>query len=130
MDLMEIKQAKGMKFSIRLRGHVLGTDMHKEDGGDDAGMNPIELLVGALAACIGTTIHIYCKMHQLPAEGIVVNAVPTLASDPKRIQTITLDITLPEGFPQEKRESILRVAHKCPVHKAFETPPEIDIELA
>ncbi len=45
MDLMEIKQTQGKAFSIEIRDHKVITDMHKEDGGGDIGMNPLELMV-------------------------------------------------------------------------------------
>ncbi|MBF0105168.1 MAG: OsmC family peroxiredoxin, partial [Deltaproteobacteria bacterium] len=51
MDLMTIEQQKNKHFTIQLRHHTLSSDMHKEDGGEDTGMNPIELLVGYLGAC-------------------------------------------------------------------------------
>lgn len=130
MDLMKINQIKGNKFSIEVRNHKINLDMHKDDGGEDTGMNPIELMVGALGACIGMTINIYCAMKKIPSEGIAVNAVPTLASDPKRIKNITIDITLPEGFPEDRKEAILKVAHKCPVYNTLKDLPEIDIDIA
>lgn len=129
MDLLEVTQKKDFKFTIKVRDHVVEADMRKEDGGEDTGPNPIELLVGALSACIGMTIRVYCKMHNLPAEGIVVNAVPTLEA-PKRLKNVAIDIALPEGFPEDKRDSVMRVAHKCPVHKALTDPPGIDMDFA
>lgn len=129
MDLMEIKQIEDKKFSIQVRSHKIVVDMRKEDGGQDSGMNPIELLTGALGACMGMTIQIYCKMHNVPCEGIVVNAVPAMALNPKRVENIAVDIALPPGFPSEKKESIFRIVNSCPVHHAFTHPPQIDVDV-
>ncbi|MFH2205012.1 MAG: OsmC family protein [Elusimicrobiota bacterium] len=126
---MEIKQTEEKTFSIEIRGHKVITDMHKEDGGGDIGMNPLELMVGSLGGCIGLKLQQYCRAHDLPSEGIVVNAVTTLASKPVRIANIAIDITLPEGFPKEKRDAALRVAHTCPIHATLKNPPELDIEI-
>ncbi|MFH1726533.1 MAG: OsmC family protein [Elusimicrobiota bacterium] len=129
MDLMTISQVEDKKFSIELRSHKIESDMHADEGGKDAGMNPIELLVGSLGACIGMTIKFYCDSHKIPCEGLVVNAVPTLAAKPKRVENIAIDISLPEGFPEDRKESILRVAEKCPVHNALKHAPAIDIDI-
>jgi putative redox protein len=129
MDLIKVTQVKGTQFTIEVRSHKIGADMHREDGGNDSAMNPVELLVGALCACIGMMTNIYCAKHDLPSEGIAIDAVPTLASDPKRIQNIAIDITLPEGFPEEKKEAILRTAAACHVHHALVQGTEIDIDI-
>jgi len=129
MDLMEIKQTEEKTFSIEVRNHKIISDMHKEDGGSDAGMNPLELMVGALCACIGLKLQQYCRAHDLPSEGIVVNAVTTIAPNPVRISNIAIDLTLPEGFPEEKREVAMRVAHTCPIHATLKNPPEVDIDI-
>ncbi|MBF0105169.1 MAG: hypothetical protein HQM16_07565, partial [Deltaproteobacteria bacterium] len=65
----------------------------------------------------------------ISSEGIVTNAVPTLATNPKRLQNVAIDITLPEGFPPDKKDAIIKVAHACPVHHTLMNPPEIDIDI-
>ena len=130
MDLMTIRQLEGKRFSVEIRNHRLESDMHKEDGGEDCGMSPAELLVGSLGACIGMMVKAYCDMHGLPSEGISVDAVPTLATGPTRIGNVAIDVTLPSGFPEDKKESVLRFAKHCPVHNTLLHPPEIDMDIA
>ena len=129
MDLIEATQTKGREFRIRVRDHAIVADMNKADGGEDGGMSPVELLVGAMAACMGMTIQIYCAAHDLPSEGIEVSAVPALATNPKRLENVALDITLPDGFPDDRRGAVLNALKTCIIHRAFTNPPEIDAEL-
>ena len=130
MALMTIRQVKNKRFSIELGDHVVNSDMHKDAGGEDSALNPVELLMGSLGACIGMMVQAYCRTHDLPSEGILVNAVSTLASDPTRIESIVVDISLPEGFPDNRREAVLRAAKTCPIHNTLESCPEIDIDIA
>lgn len=130
MELMNVKQAEGKKFTVTIRGHRVDTDMHREDGGADRGMSPVEMLVASLAACVGMTVHTYCVTYGLPSEGISVDAVPTMADSPKRIGNVAMDVTLPEGFPEDKRDAVLRFVKNCPVHNTLKQVPELDIELA
>jgi putative redox protein len=129
MDLIEASQTSLREFKIRVRDHEVTADMSLVDGGKDGGMSPVELLVGALAACMGMTIQIYCSSHGLPCEGIEVNAVPAIATNPKRLENVALDITLPDGFPEDRRSAVLKVLRSCIIHRAFSDPPEIDAEL-
>jgi uncharacterized OsmC-like protein len=129
MELMTIRQVKNKRFRIELRDHVVHSDMHKDIGGEDTAMDPAELLMASLGACIGMMVQAYCSKHALPSEGIVVNAVSTLASDPTRIESIVVDITLPEGFPENRREAVIRAAKTCPIHNTLESCPEIDIDI-
>ncbi len=130
MDLMTISQVKGKRFSIEIRNHRIDSDMHKEDGGEDGGMSPAELLVGALGACIGMMVKTYCDRHELPSDGISIAAVPTLATAPNRIGNVAIDVTLPPGFPEDKKESVLTFAKHCPVHNTLLNPPELDMDIA
>jgi uncharacterized OsmC-like protein len=130
MDLMTISQVKGKRFTVEIRSHRLESDMHREDGGEDGGMNPVELLVGALGACIGMMVKSYCDMHDLPSEGISIDAVPAIATNPTRLGNVAIDVTLPAGFPEDKREAVLKFAKHCPVHNTLLHPPEIDLDIA
>lgn len=126
---MTVKQAGGKKFTVEIRDHRVDTDMHREDGGADGGMSPVEMLVASLAACVGMTIHTYCVTCGLPSEGISIDAVPTMADDPKRVGNVAMDVTLPEGFPADRREAVLRFVKNCPVHNTLTHPPELDLDI-
>ena len=43
----------GMRHDITSGKHRVVTDQPVEDGGQDAGMSPVELFVGSLAGCVG-----------------------------------------------------------------------------
>ncbi|HHO81574.1 MAG TPA: OsmC family peroxiredoxin [Bacillaceae bacterium] len=48
----ETRWAGGMKVRILSRGHEVVVDEPPELGGEDTAMNPMELLLGALGACV------------------------------------------------------------------------------
>lgn len=130
MDLMTVSQEKNKRFKIEIRNHAIYSDMHKEDGGEDSAMSPSELFMASLAACVGMIIHTYCTKHNLKSEGISVSAVPTMDKDPIRIKNIAIDIELPEDFPENRRDAVLKVAKMCPIHNTLEHKLEIDMDIA
>ena len=129
MDLITVRCKGGKKVEIEVRGHRIECDMGREDGGEDAAPSPKDMLAASLGACIGIMVHGYCKGHGLPCEGIEVNVVPTMGTNPNRIQNLAIDITLPAGFPEDGKEGVLRAAKHCPVHATLEHPPVIDIDI-
>ena len=52
-----------------------------------------------------------------------------LADKPKRIGRFVVDLELPPGVPEEKKEAIKRVAERCPIQQTFKHPPDADIDV-
>ncbi|MFH1416874.1 MAG: OsmC family protein, partial [Planctomycetota bacterium] len=110
------------------RGHEVTSDMSEKDGGSDAGPSPVELLAGSLGACIGMMVQSYCKREGYEGD-VGVSLTLELASGPKRIGAIVVDVELPDGIPEDKLDAIRRMAEKCPVHETLRNPPRVDIEV-
>jgi ribosomal protein S12 methylthiotransferase accessory factor len=45
----------------------------------------------------------------------------------KRLSRVTIDITLPPGFPEKYRNAIVKTAELCTVKKVIMDPPEFVI---
>ncbi len=129
MDLITLKHKHGKAFEITVRTHALVSDMNPEDGGEDAGPNPTELFAASMASCIGMIAADYCRHHGLPAEGITLNVVAQLADHPKRVRSIAIDLDLPEGFPENRKQAIINASKTCVIYNTLQHPPEIDLEI-
>ena len=129
MDLITVSRKQGIEFSVSVRGHEVTSDMSEKDGGHDAGPSPVELLACSLGACIGMMVQSYCSRHEYEGD-VEVSLTLELADSPKRIGAIVVDVELPEGVPEEKREVIRRMAERCPIHETLKDPPRVDIEIA
>ena len=128
MDLITVSWKDGLEFSISVRGHELTSDMSAQEGGRDAGPSPAELLAGSLGACIGMMVQSYCSRHEYAGD-VEVSLTLELTDSPKRVGAIVVDVELPEGVPEEKREAIRRMAERCPIHETLKDPPRVDIEI-
>ena len=129
MDLITVNRVEGLEFSVRVRGHDVKSDLSEKDGGRDRGPSPAELLAGSLGACIAMMVQGYCQRHGYDGD-VGVSLTTELADKPKRVGRIVIDLELPEGVPEGKREAIRRVAERCPIHETLENPPELDIDIA
>jgi uncharacterized OsmC-like protein len=118
------------RFRLRIRGHELVIDQPKDAGGDDMGPTPTELFMAGLAGCVGFFAERYLRRHGLPGEGLKVECRFGMSEDrPSRVDAVEIRVFLPKGFPEERREPLLRVISKCTVHNTMERPPPLEIEL-
>ena len=119
----------GTRFDITSGKHRIVTDQPVDDGGQDAGMSPVELFVSSLAGCVGYFVGRYCDRHQISTKGLNVEAEWMMTEQPHRVGRITLAIRLPHRLTAEHSERLLKVAHGCTVHQSIALSPRVAIEL-
>jgi uncharacterized OsmC-like protein len=126
---MTVVYKGGSRFDIISRRHTLVTDQPVEDGGQDAGLSPVELFVGSLASCVAYFVGRFCARHQIACEGFTVEADWSYAERPYRVGAVSLRIKLPAPVTAEQRERLLKVAHGCTVHQSLAVPMTVNIAL-
>ncbi len=130
MDLISIEHQEDGVFNIKVRNHVITTELGTEYiESKDRGPTPTELLVGSLGSCIAIMVNSYCKNHGYTDGKVDVSMTYQLADKPKRIDSIVIDLEIPADVPENRINAIKRVAKLCPVHGTLENPPKIDIEI-
>lgn len=129
MATMSVSYRSGDRFTASVRGHEIQVDQPESDGGEDTAPTPVELLVASLATCVAHYARRYLKRHDLPTEGLAVDAEWDLVKGPARLGPVTLRLTVPEGVPAERHEPLLTMASHCTVHNTLEQAPEVSITL-
>ncbi|MBA5868268.1 MAG: OsmC family peroxiredoxin [Nitrospira sp. CR1.3] len=119
----------GARYDITSGKHRIVTDQPVADGGQDAGMSPVELYVGSIAGCVGYFVGRFCARHDIPLEGLTVDAEWTMAEGPHRIGQVSLAIHLPHRLTPDLKEKLLKVAHGCTVHQSIAVAPKVAIKL-
>jgi putative redox protein len=127
---LTVQHLSGDQFRIDVRGHWLLVDQPENAGGEDAGPTPTELFVGSLAACVGHFARRFMQRHELPTHGLAVECDYEFAPDrPSRVGSVVLRLTLPEGFPEARREALAAVVEHCTVHNSIVHAPRITLDL-
>ena len=119
----------GTRTTITARQFSWLADEPEQAGGTDQGPTPYEILLGALAACITTTLRLYSDYKGIPLEGVDVSlefdrvhAEDCLECDNPNggmIDRIKTKITLRGTFTDAQRTRLAQVAERCPVHKTL-----------
>ncbi len=130
MSEISVRHEGGDRFRIEVRGHAMTVDQPVEDGGADSAPTPTELFVAGLASCVAFYGARYLGRHGLAREGFGVDCSFAFATDrPARVASIEIAVTLPQGFPPERREAFFAVIEHCTVHNSIVTRPDIRISL-
>jgi len=129
MDLITVTREEGLRFSIRVRDHVMTTDMSVDEGGQDGGPSPVEFLGVAAGACLATMVQAYCDARGYTDGDVGVSLTLELVENPNRVAGIVLDVDLPEDVPEGDREKLKKMALRMPVPATFRGEPRLDIEM-
>ena len=103
---------------VLIRDHELVVDEPPEDGGDDDGPSPLELLAGSLAACTAITMELYAKRKGWELGAVEVEceyALPERGS-PTHFELV---LRLSDQLSAEQIERLRVIAAKCPVHRVL-----------
>jgi putative redox protein len=112
---------------IAVGTHTLIGDESREAGGDDAGPDPHEYLLAALASCTSMTVKMYTDRKGWPLRSVRVEVE---GARKEQTYAITRTIHLDGALDAEQRARVLEIANKCPVHRTLTGEIEITSDLA
>ncbi|MEX0684859.1 MAG: OsmC family protein [Balneolales bacterium] len=125
--------SKGLQADVSIRQFKLVSDEPKSLGGTDMGPNPVELILGAFAACQEIVIAAYASVLGIPLEQVKVTAEGEVdlrgffnVSDKVRpgFKNITFntEITTSEEDPEKLEQIKFFALNRCPVLDILENP--------
>jgi len=127
MAKMVVKHEGGVASSVNVRGHRVMVDVPPQMGGEDRGPTPVDLLTGSLGACIAFYVARWCREAKLPYEGLEVDLDYVLDMEAHCVPVMSAQIRMPAGFPEERRNALLKVAQGCTVHNTLCRIPQIEV---
>src|SRR5215213_9018456 len=108
-----------LKHAVEMGDHTLVADEPRDEGGDDAGPSPQELLAASLASCTAITMEMYAKRKGWNVAGLRVDCEYTPAERGHPTQ-FKLVMRMPAHLPDEQIERLAVIAARCPVHRTLE----------
>jgi putative redox protein len=130
---MHARARQRTKFThdVTVRKHALTADEPQDEGGDDLGPSPQELLAASLASCTAITMEMYAKRKGWNIDGLQVDVDYTPA-ERGVVTRFQLVMKMPAHLSEEQVERLQVIAAKCPVHRTLEGEVAFDerVELA
>ncbi len=119
----------GKQVNARVGNFSILTDQPEKYGGQESAPAPFDLFLAAIATCAGVYALGFCQSRKLSSDGLGLNMVCERDDKRKMITRISLQLTLPAGFPEKYRPGIIRAMEQCAVKKHIHDAPEFLIEL-
>ena len=96
-----------------------------DNGGQDKGFTPSELLASALAACTSITLRMYADRKTWPLDEVNV-AVNFERDAESNTSSIKRTIELTGELTEEQKARLMQIADQCPIHKTLSNPITIE----
>lgn len=124
---MEIVLPGGARVDAVFGGHRVRTDQPPYNGGAGTAPTPFEHFLASIGTCAGTYVVGFCRQRGLPTDEITLRQVAH--TDPKTgmVDHVDLEIRLPDDFPEQYKDPLVRAAELCAVKKHLETPPTFSV---
>lgn len=126
---VKVQWLEGKRIAVSARGNRLIVDEIYADGRQGMGFRPTELLLGALGACTMGTLLTFCKNMNIPVESFVIDVEGKRETSPERVSDIHICLRLGGDIPENRLETLRRVAGGCRIHHTLRHSPSIGIEL-
>ncbi len=100
-------------------GTEIFTDAPLDNRGKGEMFSPTDLVATTYASCMSSIVAMFCDDHGLTFVGGKADVTKVMASDPRRIGEIIIELDLRgNNWNEKEREKIIRASKTCPVAKS------------
>lgn len=126
---VKVQWLEGKRLEVSARGNRIIVDQIYADGRENLGFRPTELLLGALGACTMGTVLTFCNNMKIPLESFEIGLEGKRAMAPERVSEIHVSLNLGGDIPDERLDTLKRVAGGCRIHYTITHSPKIRMTL-
>jgi putative redox protein len=123
---MEISFPGKMRVDAAYKGFVIQTDQPAHSGGDDSAPAPFDLFLASIGTCAGVYVLGFLQNRGLPTEGAGIVMRHERDPQTKLVSKISIEIRVPEGFPEKYTDAVVRAAETCAVRRHLDAPPAFE----
>ena len=108
-------------------GEVILTDAPVDNQGKGEAFSPTDLAATSLGVCAITTIGIAANGRNIKIEGMEADITKIMASAPRRIAEIIIELRIKANLTGEQKEIIEEIGRNCPVARSLH--PDVKQEM-
>jgi putative redox protein len=96
------------------------TDAPTDNQGKGEAFSPTDLLATSLGACAMTMVGIAARTHGFNVEGTTIKVTKIMASDPRRVAEVIVEVEFPKVlYSAKEKHIIMNTINTCPVGKSL-----------
>ena len=126
---MKINFPGGKKVDADYKGFTIKTDQPIKEGGDGSAPEPFSLFLASIGTCTGIYVLSFCQNRKIPTENIKLTLNIEKNTGTKLIEHMDIKIIVPDDFPDNYKNALIKTASLCAVKKHLDNPPKIDINV-
>ena len=126
--MIDVTFPGGQAVDAHIAGHIVHTDQRQKHGGGGTGPPPFDLFLSSIATCMGFYALRFCQQREIDTEGLRLSMETERNPDTKMIETIRIQLELPNGFPAKYVRAVERSMDQCAVKKHMFQPPAFVME--
>ncbi len=124
---LEVRFEGNKKVNAYYKGHIIRTDQSVHEGGEDSSPAPFDLFLASIGTCAGIYVKSFCDRREIPTDGIRIIQSAEYDKQSGLPVNISLDVQLPEGFPEKYKAAVINAADLCKVKKTLAAPPAFKV---
>ncbi len=129
MRNMKITLGENQKVEAHYKGFLIQSDQPVKLGGDASAPSPFDLFLASIGTCAGFYVQSFCKQRKISTEGIHLEQIMHIDEATRMIGEIEIKIFLPDDFPEQYKNSIVKAAGACAVKKHISNAPEFVVKV-
>ncbi len=127
---IEVNLLEGQQLQANFGEHQITSDQSIAVGGRAEHPEPFDYFLASMPLCAAFYMRKFCQQRDISTDGLrIVQNNENISEDDNYKKKITLEVTLPEGFPKKYNKAILAAANTCTVKKVIQAMPEFDIAI-
>ncbi len=115
------------KVNAQFKGFKVETDQSPENGGGGTAPEPFDLFLASIITCAGYYVLDFCAARDIPTVGIRLFLRTERNEKKKMLEKISIEVHLPDGFPEKYKTAVVHAAEACSVKKHIFAPPPLEI---
>jgi len=128
-EIYNVQFPGGKRVDVQAGEFLIKTDQSVQHGGDATAPEPFTLFLASMATCAGIYALGFCQKRELATDGLDLRMICERDEKGVMVTKMTLQLTLPKGFPEKYRDGVVRAMDLCTVKKHLTNAPEFVIEL-
>ena len=88
---------------------------------------PFALFLASIGTCAGIYVKNFCDQRGISTEGLEIEQNMNFDPITRMIKRVTLNIQIPEDFPEKYKDAVIRAADQCAVKKHILKAPHFQI---
>ena len=124
---IDVTIGEGFKIDALSEGFTIRTDQPEKRGGEASAPDPFTLFLASLGTCAGYFVAKFCRSRKISTEGFHIRVSNDFNDRLHVAESIRIDVTFPNLFPEKYREALIRSIDHCTVKKTILHRPYFEV---